>query len=426
MKCTSGAHTSYVHRHLVSSAISRHVRFASSRRSAAKSVFCECRRGKMVIPKQFTVETHPISVRWKRRRQWGGTIIPVYSWHTHSKRTQNTQKCMKFINYLSLLRFSLLLSNCAGSHSAFIYKFKDANCNTHAPMKGTSRPNMYTGGWSESFKMGALLSVWNALELIHKSGYVSRVTLPHKHEDTGANAALLTYLLNGEILLLIRRWPSQQKRALGVRTRYSAAQRWPLVTTTRLSRQHLSITGGTFDHKNFIGDSAMVTHVCSNLLFDGLTAIRQPLATTSRLQRHAPLGLSGGFDHKFYWGIKSAHAWPRCGSPVWSSEPAVRKCCGTLHLAPCTLHLAPCTLHLAPVVGGGGLANPPMDGRTCWPTTVVVDATTCYHGYECWHSCCGSYTSCWHGYHGNGYHGNGCWHTTIGPCGPLTFQLLAL
>ena len=97
-----------------------------------------------------------------------------------------------------------------------------------------------TGGGSESFKMWcpSFGAVWNALELIHKSGYVSRVTLPHKHEDTGANAALLTYLLNGDILLLlIRRWPSQQKRALGDRTRYSAAQRWPLVTTARLSRQ---------------------------------------------------------------------------------------------------------------------------------------------------------------------------------------------
>ena len=181
MKCTSGAHTSYVHRHLVSSAISRHVRFASSRRSAAKSVFCECRRGKMVIPEQFTVETHPISVRWRRRRQWGGTIIPVYSWHTHSKRTQNTQKCMKFINYLSLLRFSLLLSNCAGSHSAFIYKFKDANCNTHAPMKGPSRPNMYV--WRGiSFGDGMKQSRIEPQQCICVTCYT----------PTCANAALLT------------------------------------------------------------------------------------------------------------------------------------------------------------------------------------------------------------------------------------------
>ena len=36
---------------------------------------------------------------------------------------------MKSINYLSLLRFSLLLSNCEGSHSALIYKFKGINLN---------------------------------------------------------------------------------------------------------------------------------------------------------------------------------------------------------------------------------------------------------------------------------------------------------
>ena len=31
---------------------------------------------------------------------------------------------MKCINYLPLLRFSLLLRNCEGSQSAFIYKFE--------------------------------------------------------------------------------------------------------------------------------------------------------------------------------------------------------------------------------------------------------------------------------------------------------------
>ena len=38
-------------------------------------------------------------------------------------------------------------------------------------------------------------AVWNTLELNHNSGYVSRVTPSHKHNDTGAcaNAVLLTY-----------------------------------------------------------------------------------------------------------------------------------------------------------------------------------------------------------------------------------------
>ena len=73
-------------------------------------------------------------------------------------------------------------------------------------MKGPSRPNMFEGG-GEPFVMAALLlERYETLELNHNSGYVSRVTPPHKHNDTGAcaNAVLLTYLLNGEILLFIR------------------------------------------------------------------------------------------------------------------------------------------------------------------------------------------------------------------------------
>ena len=97
--------------------------------------------------------------------------------------------------------------------------------------------------------------VWKTLELGHNSGHVSRVTPPHEHNLTGAfvNATLLTYLLNGEILLFIQTWPSQQKRTLGDRTRYSAARGRPhrndsaSFTTTSLD------LGGAFDHKNFIG-----------------------------------------------------------------------------------------------------------------------------------------------------------------------------
>ena len=71
------------------------------------------------------------------------TIIPVCSWHMHSKHVQNTQKCMKSKNYLSLLQFSLLLLNCQGSHFALIYKFKSLNSNdTRTPMKYPPRPNM--------------------------------------------------------------------------------------------------------------------------------------------------------------------------------------------------------------------------------------------------------------------------------------------
>ena len=55
--------------------------------------------------------------------------------------------------------------------------------------------------------MTALLSEWyEKLELNQNSGYESRVTPLHKHNLTGAfvNATLLTYLLNGEILLFLQ------------------------------------------------------------------------------------------------------------------------------------------------------------------------------------------------------------------------------
>ena len=93
---------------------------------------------------------------------------------------------MKCINYLSLLRFSLLLPNCEGLHSVFIYKFKYKNFNTHASMDGPPHPNM-PGGGGESFKMAALLlEGYEKLELSYNSGYESRVTLPYIHNDTGA------------------------------------------------------------------------------------------------------------------------------------------------------------------------------------------------------------------------------------------------
>ena len=132
----------------------RCVRFADSR-GPAKPAFCRYWREKLVIPERFTVKEGPPSFIWGEvgSQQWGGTIIPVYSWHTHSKRAQNTQKRIKSLNYLSLLRFSLLLPNCEGSHSAFIYKFEDANSNTHASMKGPSRPNM-SGGVGHALRDG--------------------------------------------------------------------------------------------------------------------------------------------------------------------------------------------------------------------------------------------------------------------------------
>ena len=121
-------------------------------RASAKPAFYRYRRGKLVIPEQFTVKTHPISVGWRRESTMRHTIIPVCSWHRHSKHAQNTQKHIKSWNYLSLLRFSLLLPNCEGSHSAFIYKFQYA-CTHERPI---SLEHVRGGG--VSFVMAALLS----------------------------------------------------------------------------------------------------------------------------------------------------------------------------------------------------------------------------------------------------------------------------
>ena len=64
-----------------------------------------------------------------------------------------------------------------------------------------------------------------------------------------ANVVLLTYLLNVEILLFIRRWPSQQKRAHSDRTLCSTVTREPLATKLRARIPHASLSAIAFDHK---------------------------------------------------------------------------------------------------------------------------------------------------------------------------------
>ena len=78
----------------------------------------------------------------------------------------------------------------------------------HAGMEGPPHPNM--SGRSESFKMAALFperyETTSDRATTVDTCHVSRVTLPYIHNDTGAfvNATLLTYLLNGEILLFVQ------------------------------------------------------------------------------------------------------------------------------------------------------------------------------------------------------------------------------
>ena len=147
-------------------------------------------------------------------------------------------------------------------------------------------------------------AVWNSLEFNHNGWYMSRVTLPHKHDDTDAcaNAALHTYLLNGDILLLlVRSWPLPQKRALGDRTHYSAVTpsnySTSLTITSFDSRRHL------WSWKFYWGfNSAMVTHVGSKMLFDDPAVTRRRLGGPA-----APLivnNLLGEIS-------QPAHVWPR-------------------------------------------------------------------------------------------------------------------
>ena len=113
-----------------------------------------------------------------------------------SKRTQNTQKCMKCINYLSLLRSYLLLPNCEGSQSALFI-----NSNTKFPIRiHPWKPHLARTcsgeGGERVFQDGRppFGVVWKTLELGHNSGYVSRVTPPHKH-NRHICKCYVTYLL---------------------------------------------------------------------------------------------------------------------------------------------------------------------------------------------------------------------------------------
>ena len=82
------------------------------------------------------MKIHPASVVWpmgvNNEAHYYSSLQLAYAFKTHAKYT----KIHKNLNWLSLLRFSLLLSNCEGSHFALIYKFKDVNFNDmHTPMK---------------------------------------------------------------------------------------------------------------------------------------------------------------------------------------------------------------------------------------------------------------------------------------------------
>ena len=167
LKSISGTHVSYGHRHFVLSVIPLADVYVSSALASRRSLawFLSISAGKVSYSWAVYLENPP-SFSWVEEgsQQWG-TLIPVHSWHWHTKRTQNAPKCIKSLNYLSLLRFSLLLPNCEGSHSAYIYKFKYKNSKMHASMEGPPHPNMPGEGaslsrWPPFFRSGMKNSNW--------------------------------------------------------------------------------------------------------------------------------------------------------------------------------------------------------------------------------------------------------------------------
>ena len=132
--------------------ISQRVRFESSRRPA-KSAFY--RRGKLVVSELFTMKIHPVSVTWtmgfNNEVHYYSSLQLACTFNTNAKHTKTHKK----LNCLSLLRFSLLLPNCEGSHSALIYKFKDVNSNTYAYTHEIPTSHEQVRGGGVSFAIAA-------------------------------------------------------------------------------------------------------------------------------------------------------------------------------------------------------------------------------------------------------------------------------
>ena len=98
------------------------------------------------------MKAHSASVKWKRGHYYSSLQL-TYTFKTHTKMYIK-------LNYSSLSRFSLLLPNCEGSHSALIYKFEDVNLNMFgggALCDGCPDVNLNMSG-EGPFVMAALLS----------------------------------------------------------------------------------------------------------------------------------------------------------------------------------------------------------------------------------------------------------------------------
>ena len=178
LKSTSGIHISYENRPTTATeiyfrrphfiwvppscfaghSINQRVRFAGSR-GPVKPAFCQSMRGKIVIPEQFTLKTHPVSVGWRRGVNNGAryysSLQLTLTFKTHTKHAKMHEMYKLFI-FAAVLSAAAKLQRLA---ICIIYKFKYKNSNTHTSMEAPPRPDMFGGG-GESFKMAALLAEW--------------------------------------------------------------------------------------------------------------------------------------------------------------------------------------------------------------------------------------------------------------------------
>ena len=142
LKSTSGTHISYENRlttatevyfrrpHFiwappfcfVGHSISRRVRFAGSR-GPIKTAFCQSRRGKLVIPEQFTVKTHPVSVGWRRGVNNGAHLFQS----TSDIDIQNTQNVPKMHEMYKLFIFCGSLCCCQTAKDRNLHLFINSN-----------------------------------------------------------------------------------------------------------------------------------------------------------------------------------------------------------------------------------------------------------------------------------------------------------
>ena len=204
----SGTHASYEHR--LTTAIEdyfRHSRFVWTPPSCAVghsiSVYAlpalASRREKLVIPERFTVKAHPTLFGGESTmmEHYYSSLQLTYTFKTRTKHAKTHKK-------LELFTVAVLFAAAKLQRVAlYVRKFKEANSNTHTPMKDPSRRTC-PGGGNVSF--GSLKhSRIEPQPRICVTYYTPTRTQSYRR----ICKCYVTFLLNGEILLFI--WTFETK-----------------------------------------------------------------------------------------------------------------------------------------------------------------------------------------------------------------------